>query len=553
MNQLATSTMLRTPLFSKLILLLLFVTKCLGQNENQKTAAEYRITTLPGLPSGYDFEHYAGHIGINETINGHLFFWLFKSQVPNSKKLIIWLNGGPGCSSLDGVFLENGPLKALKTGKLLVEDNSWHKHANMLFLDQPIGTGYSYGDDAGYARTMDEVTNGFVVFLSRFFEVFPDLQLNDIYLAGESFAGVYIPYLADGILTYNDKPKNRIKRNLKGLVIGNGWIDPQTQYNSLVEYGYDRGLIKENRKDHIDSLKTSCNELFEKNGDRIRFEPCEEILETMLTDSLTDGKCINQFDIRLKDSYPECGMNWPAHLLEMYDYLKSDVVVTALHAEAKQVPWRECNDLVNTILGDDTSAPPKDLLPGLLARVPILLFYGDQDLVCNHIGIEKALQKIEWNGAKGFGNDMAESWFVNDKLVGMHSSARNLTYLRIFNASHMVPVDKRNESYAMINWFMGIEDASYKVNIGELSKTLPTNNAGLDEQSPPKDLDMSKPNNTADGLAIGLIVGMISMAAFVGVFLGWYIKRRQYTILAPQNGQDSELTDFIIDDEDLSD
>ncbi|ORX94452.1 hypothetical protein K493DRAFT_315500 [Basidiobolus meristosporus CBS 931.73] len=543
--------MLTTRLLSKLGILIL-LTKCFGQqvDSKPKTAADYRVTALPGLSADYTFDQYAGHIGINETVDGHLFFWLFKSQIPDSRKLIIWFNGG--CVILDGIFLENGPFKPLENGTLKVEENSWHKHANMLFLDQPIGTGYSYGDDAGYAKNMEQVTNGFVVFLSRFFEVFPELQINEIYLAGESFAGVYIPYLAKGILDYNDKAKNRIKHNLKGLVIGNGWIDPRTQYNSLVEYGYDHGLIEESQKGRIESLTASCNTLFETHGDRIRFEACESIMETILTNSIHDGKCMNQFDIRLQDSYPACGMNWPNHLSEMYSYLQNDEVVKALHAEAKQTAWKECSNIVNANLGDDASPPPKDLFPTILKRVPILLFYGDQDLVCNIIGIEKALQKIEWNGEKGFGNIMAESWLVNDKLVGIHSSARNLTYIRVFNASHMVPVDKREESYAMMNWFMGIEDPLFKVSIGD-SKIPIADNAGLDEKTAVKDGKLSEPNNATDSVALGLIIGMISMAAFVGVFLGWYIKRRRYTILAPHSGQDSELTDFIIDDEELSD
>ena len=110
---------------------------------------DHKVTNLPGLDPTIKLTHYAGHLPIDNTGESYLFYWLFEaSDVVDASKapLIVWLNGGPGCSSMDGLFLELGPLRLYgeHRDKIKLNPDSWHNAANMLFIDQPVGTGLAY-------------------------------------------------------------------------------------------------------------------------------------------------------------------------------------------------------------------------------------------------------------------------------------------------------------------------------------------------------------------------------------------------------------------------
>lgn len=144
-------------------------------------------------------------------------------------------------------------------------------------------------------------------------------------------------------------------------------------------------------------------------------------------------------DSRLTDTHPACGMNWPNLLPDMYDYLPRPDVVTAFHASSKTSKWVECNGHVSSSFWARTK-PSVSLLPSILERnVPILLFSGMQDLICNHVGTERLIENLEWGNGKGFGNDTQQKdWFVDGRLAGTWTVDRNLTYVQVHNASHMV-------------------------------------------------------------------------------------------------------------------
>lgn len=127
-------------------------------------------------------ESYAGQI--NVTKSDSLFFWLFPAPQSKPKKLVIWLNGGPGCTSLDGLFLEHGAISILD-GKLTRRNHTWSDHVDVLYLDQPIGTGYSQGR---LRTNMTEITSDFMAFVDGFRTIFTEYQTSEIFLAGESFA-----------------------------------------------------------------------------------------------------------------------------------------------------------------------------------------------------------------------------------------------------------------------------------------------------------------------------------------------------------------------------
>ncbi|XP_077301116.1 LOW QUALITY PROTEIN: putative serine carboxypeptidase CPVL [Arctopsyche grandis] len=185
-------------------------------------------------PWSSDVVSHSGYITVNKQYNSNLFFWYFpvKNQSVKDSPLVIWLQGGPGSSSLFGLFKELGPFSINKNSDGLIENPySWHKENSLLFIDNPIGTGFSFTDsDQGYARNQTIITDHLYKFILQFLEIFPELQKVPLYITGESYAGKHLPSFANFI--HKKNPTADMKINLKGIAIGNAYIDPE----SMLDY-----------------------------------------------------------------------------------------------------------------------------------------------------------------------------------------------------------------------------------------------------------------------------------------------------------------------------
>ena len=116
--------------------------------------------------------------------NGNLFFWHFQNQHnANKQRTLIWLNGGPGCSSEDGALMEIGPYRVADDEKTLTyTTGSWSEFASLLFVDNPVGTGFSYVNTDSYVRELTEMADQFVAFLEQYFKIFPEYENDDVSL-----------------------------------------------------------------------------------------------------------------------------------------------------------------------------------------------------------------------------------------------------------------------------------------------------------------------------------------------------------------------------------
>jgi len=145
-----------------------------------KTAADYYIHSLPGAPQPL-LNMYAGHVEITPAHHGNMFFWFYKNRhIANRQRTVIWLNGGPGCSSMDGAMMEIGPYRVKKDGNLALNDGSWDEFANLLFIDNPVGTGFSYVDSNAYIHDLDEMAVQMTTFLEKWFAIFPEHAHDDV-------------------------------------------------------------------------------------------------------------------------------------------------------------------------------------------------------------------------------------------------------------------------------------------------------------------------------------------------------------------------------------
>lgn len=146
-----------------------------------RSAADYYIDALPGAPPEPRLDMWAGHLEVTPEHHGNLFFWLFKNRhIANKQRTVLWLNGGPGCSSMDGALIEVGPYRVNQDGTLRLQDGSWDEFANVLFVDQPVGTGFSYADTNSYVNEMEQMTEQMMTFLTKWFEIFPEYAHTDV-------------------------------------------------------------------------------------------------------------------------------------------------------------------------------------------------------------------------------------------------------------------------------------------------------------------------------------------------------------------------------------
>ncbi|XP_076918484.1 serine carboxypeptidase 1-like [Bidens hawaiensis] len=196
-----------------------------------------RIDKLPGQPE-VDFNHYAGYVTVDAEAGRALFYYFAESpHSSSSKPLVLWLNGGPGCSSLGyGAMEELGPFRVNSDGKTLYRnDYAWNNVANVLFLESPVGVGFSYSNRSSDYMTGDKHTaKDSYTFLLNWLHRFPQYKTHDFFITGESYAGHYVPQLASLICSENKK-RNQTFINLRAIAIGNALID----HNSCVQGRYD--------------------------------------------------------------------------------------------------------------------------------------------------------------------------------------------------------------------------------------------------------------------------------------------------------------------------
>ncbi|XP_058739519.1 serine carboxypeptidase-like 20 [Vicia villosa] len=225
------------------------------------------ITNLPGFNGSLPSKHYGGYVTIDESHGKNLYYYFVESESNSSSKdpIVLWLNGGPGCSSLDGFVYEHGPFnfeKPVPKGalpKLKLNPYSWSKVSNVIYLDSPVGVGFSYSKNLSDYKTGDKQTAADAhTFLLKWFELYPEFLANPLFLAGESYAGVYVPTLADEIVKGIEagiKPK----LNFKGYLIGNPVADKIFDGNALVPFAHGMGLISDQI---FENTTKTCNGTF---------------------------------------------------------------------------------------------------------------------------------------------------------------------------------------------------------------------------------------------------------------------------------------------------
>jgi len=396
---------------------------------------------------------HSGYITVNGTVyNGaHLFYWMFESRSkPKTDPFILWLTGGPGCASELALFFENGPYSINKDLSLKLNPYSWNSFANLLYVDQPVGTGFSYADYIeDYVINEKQVAQDMFVFLQQFFQMYPQYAKLDMYILGESYAGHYVPAIGHRIQLGNRRHEG-ININLKGLAIGNGWVDPYLQYPGYADFAYQNNLI-----DYVEYLGNQvaikgCQSLISNGAWLEALEACNLVTEAILAEiGVTLGYFPNVYDYAIPCANPPLCYDFSI----MDTFLAQPAVQKALGV-SPNADWSECNQIVHTLLLDDWIVNLDTVIPALLNDYRMLVYSGELDYICNWVGGYSWCSNLVWPGQKQFNALNFTDWHVSGQVAGAAKNALNLTFLKVANAGHMVPMDQPKNALDMLRRFL---------------------------------------------------------------------------------------------------
>jgi carboxypeptidase C (cathepsin A) len=437
--------------------------------------SDYLVTGLDAY--GNTDELHAGYmpltLGPEPNDEGAFFFILAKARKPTSR-LVVWLNGGPGCSSMVGFMWENGPFTAAKDnekGYVLTRNAyAWNEEANMLFVEQPIRTGYSTATrDARIVHNEAQVSEDMYKFLTAFLTVFNDYQSSEIYISGESYAGMYIPYMAAYVVKKQAKQKllGAIHINLQGVAIGNGAIDP-LQDLSYSEYAYMHGLIPLLAKEKIDRDAQKC---YDKATDKKNPQSPRNC--DIMAAVLDAAGRPNEYDTGTFKEYTTIVQ--PGGVFDQF--FNDPVIQEALHVRGaipgiNFVPetgsidpetslftpgkWQCCNDDINEAFSEDffTSVPALHYLsetPGFR----VLLYSGERDLNTNFLGTLHTLESQLWMN-RPWSSATRSLWRFQGDVAGEHMTLGDgkFSFLIVRNSGHLLPMDIPAQALDMLQRFL---------------------------------------------------------------------------------------------------
>lgn len=392
--------------------------------------------TRSAATKGICDEEEVGHFG---TLNGLFYSFYESAQDPLNDPVVFWLSGGPGCSGLVASFFENGPCRITEQSSTASPNpQSWTKVANIVYIDQPRGTGFSPAPPGIFQKWHESnAIDRLHQFLLDFFEKHPEFSTQPIFLFGESYAGHYVPDLATEIITHHGSP---LANRLSGIGIGNGLISPKALFSTILDMALTNSyhthfdlLDAETQAKLRASVPDCIKEIDECQNDAIACHylyNCEDIQGTVMRAARKEG--LNLYNINKRCH--EDPSNTCYRLENVSKFVNSASTQKALGFHARK-HWEVCSSSVFAELVQRDFYRESDYeIPRLLeSGVRVLIYAGDADLVCSWKGQDKWTRDLEWEHQNEFQAREMSQWGSD----GECRAYKNFTFLRLFNCGHV--------------------------------------------------------------------------------------------------------------------
>ncbi|XP_030557784.1 venom serine carboxypeptidase [Drosophila novamexicana] len=392
-------------------------------------------------------ESYSGYLTVDQGYNSNMFFWYFPSETDAAyAPVVLWLQGGPGASSLFGLFTENGPFQLDKQGKLQKRNYTWSKTHNLIYIDNPVGTGFSFTEhDEGYARNEKDVGRNLHEAVMQLYELFEWSSNAGFWVTGESYAGKYVPALAYHIHKVQNSVEARVHIPLKGVAIGNGLSDPlhQLKYG---DYLYQLGLIDDNGLLQFHDAEKKGAECIEKRDMNCAFD----VFDSLINGDMTNGSIFSNLT----------GYSWYYNYLlthpdgseaKLGDFLQAGATRRSIHVGNMTFHDLDKENKVEIHLKQDVMDSVAPWIAELLNDYTVCIYSGQLDIIVAYPLTRNYLQKLKFRDAAKYKIAPREIWRIDGEVAGYVKHAGHLVEIMVRNAGHMAPHDQPKWLYAMID------------------------------------------------------------------------------------------------------
>lgn len=439
-------------------------------------ALQDQVTNLFGLNEPINFNQFSGYLNLGES-KKNIHYWFVESESnPAKDPLVFWTNGGPGCSGLIGFLTEQGPFRPDSNGQLKMNEWRWNKIANMVFLEQPVGVGFSYSDDTSdYKIGDDQAAKDNLQTILEFLKKYPEFSDSPLYITSESYGGHYMPTLAWEIIQYNENvDSDSDKLNFKGFAVGNPYTDYYSGVGAEMETYWGKQLLPKPSWDKY--VATGCLEpanllnnsvcstlmldFMKKIGNlnpyALDYPVCLSAQQVWLNEHMfsanTDSISLHR-SVPLKDEYEPCEDNYSAN------YLNREDVKNDLHVKTN-IQWDECSRTVKYEYVDKMKPMEKYYNKILNSKsspeLNILVYSGDDDGVCGTVGTQK------WIYDLGFPvKSLWKTWEVDGQMAGYvtefntpFSNDSRFKFATVHFAGHEVPTYKPKEAFILFQSYL---------------------------------------------------------------------------------------------------
>jgi len=459
------------------------------------------ITTLPGLTSAPNFLQFSGYLDVSES--KHNFYWFTESENdPLNDPLMIWTNGGPGCSGFIGFMGEMGPFRPQADLSLLPNNMAWNKLANMVYIEQPCGVGFSYSDNPNfdYHASDSSAAEDNLQLVLQFLQRFPHLKKNKLYLSGESYGGHYLPTWALQIVQHNERAGNDGLINFAGFLVGNPYTNPiengigmvgtfwghqllpydmfekwidlgcknfrepsfapcmdlSTEMFSLIDdmdpYALDYDVCLKNEAQAVGMAQRDRLTSYIQDG-RFQSKKSKFVMQNLMVkeseDLMSNSTEYLLADFQMLDTstgptYQPCSSDY------MKQWINQDSVKEAIHANTN-LQWLECSTKLHYHRMDQQT-PMDPLYQTLISKnlgLNIMVFSGDDDSICGTIGTQSWIWNLGYPTTKKWG-----PWRHNGQVAGFEQRFQGLRFATVHGAGHEVPAFKPGPSLQLLQAFL---------------------------------------------------------------------------------------------------
>ncbi|KAI0500572.1 hypothetical protein KFK09_018786 [Dendrobium nobile] len=381
----------------------------------------------------------------------HVFWWLYRSpqRVENSSSpwpTVLWLQGGPGASGVGiGNFQEVGPLDT----NLKPRESTWLQRADLLFVDNPVGTGYSYVENtSSLVKTDEESASDLTILLKKLYNGNERLQKSPLYAVAESYGGKFAVTL--GLSVVKAIKAGQLNLTFGGIALGDTWISPEDFVLSWGPLLKDVSRLDINGEEQSNSLAKLIQEQITEGKYKDATDTWSQ-LEDVISEN---SNSVDFYNFLLDAAMDPLGMTSAesAVAAATLSSVKMTMRGYSRYLSSKTVSTVSLDDLMNGAIKQKLKIIPKNVSWGGQSDLVFSSLESDfmkprineVDLICATKGTEAWIQKLKWKGLQNFNNAKREPIYCENEIVtrGFFKSYSNLHFYWILEAGHFVPVDQ---------------------------------------------------------------------------------------------------------------